>query len=100
VSSRDRDVAQALEGGEVFQRILASLDWMLQHKVNVVNLSLGLRGYSPLFESAIAALRDADVICVASVGNEGPGTSRSPGNYRNVISVGAIDEKDRVADFS
>jgi subtilisin family serine protease len=93
-------VAQALEGGEVFQRILASLDWMLQHKVNVVNLSLGLRGYSPLFESAIAALRDADVICVASVGNEGPGTSRSPGNYRNVISVGAIDEQDRVADFS
>jgi subtilisin family serine protease len=45
-------------------------------------------------------LLQKDVICVASVGNEGPDTSRSPGNYRDVISVGAIDERDKVAAFS
>ena len=45
-------------------------------------------------------LRQKDVICVASVGNEGPDMSRSPGNYRDVISVGAIDARDKVAHFS
>src|SRR5204863_1085458 len=35
-----------------------------------------------------------------AVGNEGPNTSRSPGNYANVLSIGAMDDRDRVADFS
>jgi subtilisin len=34
------------------------------------------------------------------VGNEGPGTSRSPGNYWQALSVGAVDRQLRVADFS
>jgi subtilisin family serine protease len=37
---------------------------------------------------------------VIAVGNEGPNTSRSPGNYANVLSVGAMDANDKVADFS
>jgi subtilisin family serine protease len=34
------------------------------------------------------------------VGNEGRGTSRSPGNYDAPISVGACDARKRVASFS
>ena len=37
---------------------------------------------------------------VIAVGNEFSNTSRSPGNYANVLSVGAIDKNDIVADFS
>jgi subtilisin len=37
---------------------------------------------------------------VIAVGNEGPFTSRSPGNYANVLSVGAMNQSDQVADFS
>jgi subtilisin family serine protease len=37
---------------------------------------------------------------VFAVGNEGPGTSRFPGNYHNVLSIGACDRNDQVADFS
>jgi subtilisin family serine protease len=93
-------VAEALEGGDLFARVLGSVDWMLENEVRVLNLSFGLREYSPDFETVIAVLRQKDVICVASVGNEGPDTSRSPGNYRDVISVGAIDARDQVAPFS
>jgi subtilisin len=35
-----------------------------------------------------------------AVGNEGPLTSRSPGNYDTVLSVGAMDEAGKVASFS
>ncbi len=37
---------------------------------------------------------------VFAVGNEGPGTSRYPGNYSEALSVGAMDSADAVADFS
>jgi subtilisin family serine protease len=63
-------------------------------------MSLGIRGFTPAFQTVIDALRTAGVLPVIAVGNEGPLTSRSPGNYANVISVGAIDEARRVADFS
>ena len=73
---------------------------MLENDVSVLDLSFGRSGYSPVFEAVIAVLRQKDVICVAPVGNEGPDTSVSPGNYRDVISVGAIDARDKVAPFS
>ncbi len=37
---------------------------------------------------------------VFAVGNEYAGSSRSPGNYSEALSVGAFDKKGRVADFS
>ena len=45
-------------------------------------------------------LRRRNVLPIFAVGNEGPGTSRSPGNYAEAISVGAYDRRKRVADFS
>jgi subtilisin len=63
-------------------------------------MSLGLRGYTPAFEVLMAALRSANVLPIIAVGNEFANTSRSPGNYDNVLSIGAIGEDDKVADFS
>jgi subtilisin family serine protease len=45
-------------------------------------------------------LRQHDILPCIAVGNDGPGTSRSPGNYTDVISVGACDVNSAVADFS
>jgi subtilisin len=45
-------------------------------------------------------LRRNQVLPVIAIGNEGPGTSRSPGNYANVMSVGAMDKNDMIATFS
>lgn len=63
-------------------------------------MSLGLRDFTPAFEVVINGLRAAGILPVIAVGNEGPDTSRSPGNYANVLSVGALDHGDIVADFS
>jgi subtilisin len=46
------------------------------------------------------ALIDNRVLPVIAVGNEGPGTSRSPGNYPKSLSVGAHDSRFAVAGFS
>jgi subtilisin family serine protease len=89
-----------IEGGQVIDRVLAGMDWVLGRGVRVLSLSLGLRGFTPAFQAITDALRRQNTLPIFAVGNEGVLTSRSPGNYSNVLSIGAIDENDQVADFS
>ncbi|MBI3860585.1 MAG: S8 family serine peptidase [Planctomycetia bacterium] len=89
-----------IEGGDVVARILEGLDWVIGQKVKVLSMSLGLRGYHEDFVALMQAVRNRGVLPVIAVGNEGPGTSRSPGNYEIVLSVGACDNNDEVAGFS
>lgn len=89
-----------IEGGQVVDRILSGMDWVLSKGVRILSMSLGLRGFDPSFQVIIDALRSHNVLPVIAIGNEGPNTSRSPGNYANVLSVGAVDQNDVVADFS
>jgi subtilisin len=92
--------ALSIEGGQVIDRILAGLEWIVSRNVQILTMSVGLPGYVAAFEELIAALRRNRVLPVIAIGNEGPDTSRSPGNYPNVLSVGACTEDDLVADFS
>jgi subtilisin family serine protease len=92
--------AIVIEGGNAIARILAGLDWVVGLGVRVLSMSLGLPGYHPDFLPVIQVLRQRNVLPVVATGNEGPGTSRSPGNYQEVLSVGACDEQDAVPGFS
>lgn len=68
--------------------------------VQLVNMSAGIRGYYPEFSAALDSLRYVGLMLVAATGNEGPDQTRSPGNFREVLSVGAIDKNARLAPFS
>ncbi len=92
--------AMVIEGGKLLDRILGGIEWAAQHGAQIINASLGLPGQSPVFQVLVNGLRSRNILPVFAVGNEGPGTSRFPGNYANVLSVGASDEQDRVAVFS
>jgi subtilisin len=92
--------AIVIEGGNVVLRVLAGLNWALDKDVKVLSMSLGLPGWVNDFLPIIQILRERAVLPVIAVGNEGPGTSRSPGNYVEVLSVGAADKNLRVASFS
>ena len=92
--------AKVIEGGNVVARVLGGLNWCLGQQVKIISISLGLRGYTPSFLNLIQALRARGVLPVVAVGNEGVDTSRSPGNYDNVLSVGASDRQNKVATYS
>jgi len=89
-----------IEGGQVIERILAGMEWIVEQDGRILSMSLGLRGFTTAFEVVMQSLRDAGVLPVVAVGNEFANTSRSPGNYATVLSVGACDEAQRVAAFS
>lgn len=92
--------AMVIEGGNVVARVLGGMNWAVGLGIRVLSMSLGLRGYTPAFLGITQVLRRRGVLPVFAVGNEGPGTSRSPGNYAEALSVGACAEDGSVPDFS
>jgi subtilisin family serine protease len=89
-----------IEGGAALARVLGGMEWMIETGVKVLSMSLGWRGYNPTFLTVIRRLRQQGVLPVFAIGNEGPGTSRSPANYPEALSVGAVDRQKQVASFS
>jgi subtilisin family serine protease len=92
--------AIVIEGGNVIARILGGMDWSITQNVRVLSMSLGLRGFFDDFLVVTQILRSKNILPVFAVGNEGPATSRSPGNYSQALSVGACDKNKRIALFS
>ncbi|MFG2455485.1 S8 family peptidase [Streptomyces sp. NPDC048523] len=85
--------------------IIAGLEWAAAHGAKVANLSLGQSDTpgNDSVETAVNALsRSTGMLTVAAAGNEGPGprTLSSPGTAESALAVGAVDGKDRIADFS
>ena len=78
-----------------------AIEWAAQNPdVSIINVSGGLDGVLSGFDTAFAAIKATGVLLVCAIGNEGPGRSRSPGNYRDALAVGAVDRQRKVWAFS
>lgn len=86
--------------GDTITRVLAGMNWALQKGARVLNLSVGFPGWKESFEPIIRILRAQHLLPVVAIGNDGAGRTRSPGNFSTVLSVGATDGNDKVAEFS
>jgi subtilisin family serine protease len=89
-----------IEGGDAVARVLGGLDWLVGLGIRVVSMSLGFRGYTPVFTRLVDLLVSRNIVPVFAIGNEGPNTSRSPGNYPAPLAIGAFDEAGHTAIFS
>ncbi|MEU4195418.1 S8 family serine peptidase [Kribbella sp. NPDC026611] len=92
--------AVVIEGGQVVARIVAGMDWAIGQGARILSMSLGLPGWWDDFQSLTSILRLRGILPVFAVGNEAAGTSRSPGNYPEAVSTGAVDRSGNVAWFS
>lgn len=90
-------------GGISFADALDAVDWARDHGADIINMSFG--GYLSseqvaLGQPTFTAARDAGVLMVAASGNEGMSARNYPASFRGVVSVGAVDGEDHLADFS
>ena len=67
---------------------------------NIVSMSMGGFNHQPKEEAAFNDLYQQGVLFVASASNDGHRTFSYPASYDSVISVGAVDIDNLVADFS
>ena len=80
--------AKCIERGDLTRRVLVSIDWALGNNVRIISMSLGIPNYDAGWLAIASQLRALGVLWICAIGNEGVNTSRSPGNYANVLSVG------------
>ncbi len=105
----DLYVAKVLDaqGGGSMSSVMAGIEWaVLDQRVQVINLSLGgtssCDGTDALSALCDEAVLQAGVVMCVAAGNAGP-TSQTigpPGCARFVITVGASDDVDQIANFS
>ncbi|MFE2097742.1 MULTISPECIES: S8 family peptidase [unclassified Streptomyces] len=83
--------------------ILAGMEWAASQGASVINLSLG--GYDtpeidPLEAEVNKLSAEKGILFAIAAGNEGPQSIGSPGSADAALTVGAVDDKDKLADFS
>ena len=89
------------EGSGMLSDFVLALEWAATRpEVQIVNMSAGIRGYLPEMREPVADLLAVGVLPVIATGNEGRNRTRRPGNYNEVLSVGASSKQNRVASFS
>ena len=85
----------APRGWTTFAQINSGIDWATRNGVDILTMSVGKPGYQDEMEDFVEFATKEQVLMVAAIGNAGPGTHRSPGDYRAVLSVGATDRNDK-----
>ncbi len=85
--------------------IADGIDWLHERGVQVISLSLGgtaQAGVKDILQVTCEAAVEAGIAVFCAAGNSGPGerTIATPGVSTKVITVGASDDQDHIADFS
>jgi subtilisin family serine protease len=82
--------------GKISDYILA-LEWVAsQPQIAIISMSAGRHGFQEHMRIMTRVLKRVRTLAVMAIGNEGPNTSRSPGNYPEVISVGASNVNKKI----
>ncbi|MEU4231689.1 S8 family serine peptidase [Nonomuraea sp. NPDC026600] len=86
--------------------VLAGMEWAAASKAKIVNMSLGgddTPGIDPLEQAVDRLTEQHGTLFVIAAGNEeqaGVGSVSSPSTANAALSVGAVDDDDRLASFS
>ncbi|MCB0364608.1 MAG: S8 family serine peptidase [Bdellovibrionaceae bacterium] len=80
--------------------IIGGVNWGIQEKVDVMNLSLGGPFPSDAARKAYQAAANKGIVVVAASGNDGVNRVSFPAAYPSTIAVGAVDENIAKAGFS
>jgi len=82
--------------------IIDALDWCIDNKIQVINMSFGSLEGNQSFHEAIIKAHQAGITMVASAGNNGEegGSIEYPAFYPETIAVSAVDEYNDFASIS
>ncbi|MFC1679417.1 S8 family peptidase [Elusimicrobiota bacterium] len=86
-------------GGGSYATIIAGIQWAVENRMDVVNMSLGGPSIEAL-EEAVKKAAEAGVVIVAAAGNDPNASVSAPARYPETIAVSASTFEDELAFFS
>ncbi|MEM8830304.1 MAG: S8 family serine peptidase [Cyanobacteria bacterium P01_G01_bin.19] len=86
-------VAGVLIGDATLKTLFEGMAWAIEQGADIINMSLGLTYYEPLFAEFLEILvNQYGILPVVAICNENHGNTSSPGNVYNAFSVGAVEQ--------
>lgn len=70
-------------------QLVKAINWAIDNKVNIINMSLGMQKKSKVLEDVIKRAEKNNILMVAAAGNGGD--IYYPAKYSQVIAVGSVD---------
>lgn len=86
------------EGG--YAQVAKAIIYAASQGASVINLSLGNSSYSTLLDMAVEHAGKSGLTIIAAAGDVGAPLANYPAAFSEVISVGAVDEKNHITKFS
>lgn len=82
--------AKVLDGNNraPISRVIEAINWAIEKKVNIINLSLGTSCYSEALHSAIKRATDKGILIVCAAGNGG--AVEYPAAFAETLAVGSV----------
>lgn len=82
--------------------IIEGIEWCIQHRMHVINMSLGLNQHSSALQQAVRRAYRKGIVIVASAGNQGRSSLGidEPAKYPEVIAVASSNIRNQVSNFS
>ena len=74
--------------------------YAIEQGADVINMSLGGYGESPLMKDAVQKAIDQGITVVAAAGNESTDNYSFPASYEGVISVGSTNDRNKLSSYS
>lgn len=101
----DLYVAKAFgkDGKTSYPAIEKSMRWMMERKVDVINMSFSSSASSPQYRSLISEVHNKGISIICAAGNEGEygeNTIGYPANFPETIAVSAVDINKNIAEFN
>ncbi|MHA6534546.1 S8 family peptidase [Paenibacillus sp. BAC0078] len=87
-------------GSAYVSDIVLGIDWCVQNKVDIINMSFGMKTRSKALHDVVIKAYRSGIAIIASSGNDGKRGGDYPARYPETIAVGALDKRHRVAAFS
>jgi len=89
------------KGNATLSNLLEGLQWCIDNRVQVINMSLGTSEHNDILLKAIKSVYNAGIVMVAATGNNGSQKYIDyPAAYAETIAVGAITVNDTPAWYS
>lgn len=93
------------QGKGNLQDVLEGIDWAIQNKMDIINVSLGTSADSQLLHDMVDKAYNQGILVVGAGGNNGTAdgsgdTVSYPAKYDSVIAVSAVDKYNKRGSFS
>jgi subtilisin family serine protease len=88
------------KGSANLSDLLRAINWCIDNKIQVVNMSFGMEKMSESLRKAIQIAHRKGIVMIAATGNQGLNMIDYPARYPETIAVSSISKDEAISSFS